>query len=96
MIRQEFAALKATQAAQHQQNRTDIHRLSNGQEAILLTLQAGLKEIATAVATRCSAIEQDVQRINLRLAKASGYVAAISVVGAILFELVKLGIEHIK
>lgn len=88
-----LASLEALQAAQHQQNRGDIHRLFNGQQTILDAMRDGLDKIADKIGERCSSIEEEVIDLRLKWAKATGYAVAVSALGAVVFELVKTWIE---
>lgn len=85
----EVAALTATQQANHAENRKDIHKLFNGQQALVDSVTSGLDKIADKIGTRISVVEKEVAGLNLRLAKAFGYVMGASAAGAIVFELVK-------
>lgn len=90
------ASLDATMKANHAQNRGDIHRLFNMQEAITNSMTAGLNHIADKVGARCDGIESDIMDLRLKWAKALGICSGISGLCALLFELIKLGIDHIK
>lgn len=84
----------ATQHANHEQNRADIHRLFNGQQDIVDALTRGMDKIGDKIAERCNSIEKDVISIRLKLAKAAGYAAGVAALGAIVFELVKFAMER--
>ena len=85
----EVAALTATQQANHAENRKDIHRLFNGQQTLVDSVTTGLDKIADKIGTRISAVEKDIAGLNIKLAKAFGYVMGASAAGAVVFELVK-------
>jgi len=90
------SALDATMKANHAQNRGDIHRLFNAQESMSLTMREGLDRIADRIGSRCDALDSDIVDLRLKWAKATGYSAGVAGVCALLFELIKFGLEHIK
>jgi len=90
----EVGALEATQKANHAENRKDIHRLFNGQQALVDSVTNGLDKIADRIGDRISKVEADVVQIKINWAKAVGYVMGISVLGAVVFELVKVILER--
>lgn len=90
----EVSALDATQKANHSENRKDIHRLFNGQQALVDSVTNGLEKIADRIGDRISKVESDVVQIKISWAKAVGYVMGISVLGAVVFELVKVVLER--
>jgi len=88
------AALDATMKANHAQNRGDIHRLFNGQETLSNSIQAGLDKIADRIEHRCNGLDEDINGIKLKMAKATGYVAGVAGACALIFELIKFVIER--
>lgn len=95
-MEREMAALTATMKANHEQNRGDIHRLFNMQQAITDSLTAGLNHIADKIGERCDSIESDVVDLRVKWARATGYSAGVAGICALLFELIKFGLDHIK
>jgi hypothetical protein len=90
------AGLSATMEANHRQNRGDIHRLFDNQQTIADSIRVGLDHIADKISIRCDGIESDVMDLRLKWARATGYSAAVAGLCALLFELIKLGIDHIR
>lgn len=81
--------LEEQSAANHKQNRSDIHRLFDGQQTMLDALTVGLDNIAEKMSGRCGEIEKDVIELRLWKAKAVGYIAGMSVLGGMVFEVGK-------
>lgn len=90
----QISELKATQIANHRQNRSDIHALRDGQQTILEVMRVGLDKIADRIGERCISIEKDVIDLRLKWAKATGYAVGVSALGAVVFEGVKILLEH--
>lgn len=93
----EVGVLTATQKANHEENRKDIHRLFNGQQALVDSVTNGLDNIANKIGDRIGKVEGNVLDLRVRWAKAAGYVMGISAlgaaVGAVFFEAVKVALE---
>jgi len=92
--RANHSAISILQDANHKENRKDIHRLFNGQQALVDSVTNGLEKIADRMGDRMSKVESDVVQIKINWAKAVGYVTGISVLGAVVFELVKVVLER--
>ncbi len=94
-LTEKMGALTALQAANHNQNRSDIHDLRDGQQTMLDRLTEGLKEIADTINHRMSPVEGRIHNLEIAWAKATGYVIGISAVGGVIFELARVMIEKV-
>jgi hypothetical protein len=88
-MEERIVRLEEQTAANHKQNRGDIHRLFNGQQDLLDAITKGLESIGEKISRRCDEIEKDVVDLRLWRAKAVGYIAGVSALGGVLFEVGK-------
>ena len=94
-MEERIVRLEEQTAANHRQNRGDIHRLFNGQQDLLDAITSGLDNIAEKVSERCDGIESDIMDLRLWRAKAIGYVAGASALGGMVFEGAKGLVGHL-
>ncbi len=95
-LENKVAALSATLNANHTQNRGDIHRLFNMQQTIADSVTTGLNHIADKIGSRCDGLEGDITELRLKWARATGWSAGVAGNCALMFELIKFGLDHIK
>lgn len=107
VLGQRVASLESLTAANHAENRRDIHRLSNGQQLVIDALTAGLDKLGDKIDRRVASFEESVGKrfvpieiavkvLELKWAKATGYAMAIAGISAGIFELIKFLIEQLR
>ncbi len=94
-LAEKVAALTALQSANHDSNRKDIHRLSNGQQDLLDALTHGMDKIADKIGGEMGKIQGDVLDLRLKWSRASGYAIGLSAASAVIFQLVRAWLAHI-
>ena len=98
-LAEKVASLSAVQKANHEQNRSDIHRLANGQQTLIDTLTVGLEKISdkitAAMEKRFVPLEGNVLKLQLQWAKATGYVIGLSTLGGLIFEFARIGLAKL-
>ena len=91
----ELKASVATNALNHQQNRKDIHDLRNGQQIFSDTLAQGFDKISRTLKESLAPVQADVLDLKLWRAKVVGQVSGISLLAAIIFRVVEVGLTKL-